>query len=238
MRLIVITLVLGSVATVPTTSFLTNKLTVLQGTKLDTGLLSTLAEEEGSARYVTAPVKTEEIVRSVMATGTLVPALNIEVGSVLSGQVSKLLVDFNDKVKRGQVLAELDDRSCALAVDASQAALGGSRFEIKSYEARLKRAILDLWQTEHQLPVFQARVDTSRISLETAEREFKRKLWRQEREVAAAADVQNMQSRRDAATSALREAEANLANQSGLVSAARADVERARAELANARSAE
>ena len=46
-----------------------------------------------------------------MATGTLVPALNIEVGSVLSGQVSRLLVDFNDKVKRGQVLAELDDRS-------------------------------------------------------------------------------------------------------------------------------
>ena len=94
-----------------------------------------------------------------MATGTLVPALNIEVGSVLSGQVSRLLVDFNDKVKRGQVLAELDDRSYAFAVDASHAALVGSRFEIKSYEARLKRAILDLWQTEHQLPVFQARVD-------------------------------------------------------------------------------
>ena len=47
-----------------------------------------------------------------------------------------------------------------------------------------------------------------------------------------------MQSRRDAATSALREAEANLANQSGLVSAAKADVDRARAELANAQAAE
>ena len=160
-----------------------------------------------------------------MATGTLVPALNIEVGSVLSGQVSKLLVDFNDKVRTGQVLAELDDRSYALAVDASRAALEGSRFEIKSYEARLKRAILDLWQTEHQLPVFQARVDAAKIALETAEREFKRKQWLQEREVAATADVQNIQSRRDAATSALREAEANLANQTGLVSAARADVD-------------
>jgi len=114
----------------------------------------------------------------------------------------------------------------------------GSSFEIKSYEARLKRSILDLWQTEHQLPVFQARVDTTRISLETAERELKRKQWLQEREVAAVADVQNMQSRRDAATSALREAEANLANQSGLVSAAKADVDRARAELANAQAAE
>ena len=47
MRLIIITLVLGSVATVPTTSFLPNKLDFLQSTKLNTGLLSTLAEEEG-----------------------------------------------------------------------------------------------------------------------------------------------------------------------------------------------
>ena len=121
MRLIVITLVLGSVAAVPTTSLLPSKLDFLQTTKLDTGWLSGLAEDEGSARYVTAPVKTEEIVRTIMATGTLVPALNIEVGSVLSGQVSKLLVDFNDKVRKGQVLAELDDRSYALAVDASRA---------------------------------------------------------------------------------------------------------------------
>ena len=185
MRLFVITLVLGSVAAVPTTSFLPNKIDFLDRIKLDTGWLPTLAEEEGPARYVTAPVKTEEIVRTIMATGTLVPALNIEVGSVLSGQVSKLLVDFNDKVRKGQVLAELDDRGYALAVDASRAALEGARHEIRSYEARLKRAILDLWQTQHQLPVFQARVDTGRIALETAEREFKRKQWLQEREVAA-----------------------------------------------------
>ena len=238
MRLIVITLVLGSVAAVPTTSLLPSKLDLLQTTKLDTGWLSGLAEDEGPARYVTAPVKTEEVVRTIMATGTMVPALNIEVGSVLSGQVSKLLVDFNDKIRKGQVLAELDDRSYALAVDASQAGLEGARYEIKSYEARLKRAILDLWQTEHQLPVFQARFDTAKIALETAERELKRKQWLQEREVAAIADVQNVQSRRDAAMSAYREAEANLANQTGLASAAKADVDRARAELANAQAAE
>ena len=238
MRLTVITLVLGSVAAVPTTSLLPNKFDFLQTTKLDTGWLSGLAEDEGPARYVTAPVKTEEVVRTIMATGTLVPALNIEVGSVLSGQVSKLLVDFNDKVRKGQVLAELDDRSYALAVDASRAGLEGARYEIKSYEARLKRAILDLWQTEHQLPVFQARIDAARIALETAERELKRKQWLQEREVAAIADVQNVQSRRDAAMSAYREAEANLANQTGLASAAKADVDRARAELANAQAAE
>jgi HlyD family secretion protein len=238
MRPILISLVLGSVAAVPATS-------LLHKTKYDAGhvetpdlsWLSTLSGD-GERQFLTASVKSEQIVKTVMATGTLVPALNVEVGSVLSGQVSRLLIDFNDKVEKGQVLAELDDRTYALAVDASRAAYQGSQFEIESYKARLKRALLDQWQAEHQLPVFQARVDSAKIALETADRDLKRKLWLQEREVAAIADVQNVQSRRDSANSSLREAQANLANQTGLVSAAQADVDRARAELANAQATE
>ena len=231
MRLTVITLALGSVAAVPASSYLdvTSYLhSRLHLTKLES---EWLPEDAAPTRYVTAPVKAEEIVKTVMATGTLVPALNVEVGSVLSGQVSKLLVDFNDKVKKGQVLAELDDRTYALAAEASRAGLEGAKFEIKGQEARLKHAILDLWQAQHQLPVFTARLDAAKIALETAERDSKRKQWLQERDVAAIADVQNAQARRDAAASVLREAEANLANQTGLISAAKADVDRARAEL-------
>jgi HlyD family secretion protein len=239
MRVMVITLVLGSAAAVPTTSFLqTSQLDIVRTIKLESNWLPALGDADEPGQYVTAPVKSDEIVKTVLDKGTLVPALNVEVGSVLSGQVLRLLVDFNDKVKKGQVLAELDDRTYGFAVDASRAALEGSRFEIKSYGARLKRSMLDLWQTEHQLPVFQARVDMAKIALETAEREFKRKQWLQEREVAALADVQNFQSKRDAATSSLREAEANLANQTGLVAAAKADVDRARADLAIAQASE
>jgi len=228
MRLMLISLALGSAAAVPATSYLPNS--YLNLAKLESGWFA--AQDNAEPRYVTAPVKNEEIVKSVMATGTIVPALNVEVGSVLSGQVSKLLVDFNDRVKKGQVLAELDDRTYSFAADASRAALEGSKFEIKSQEARLKRAILDLWQTEHQLPVFNARVDVAKVALETAERDFRRKQWLQEREVAAVADVQNVQAKRDAANATLQEAMVNLANQNGLISAAKADVERARAELA------
>jgi HlyD family secretion protein len=238
MRLIVMTVVLGSAAAVPSTSFLEATKLDLQKIKLDSSWLPVLDGSHEPDQYVIAPVKRDEIVKTVLATGTLVPALNVEVGSVLSGQVLKLLVDFNDTVKKGQVLAELDDRNYGFAVDASRAALEGSRFEIQSYEARLKRATLDLWQTEHQLPVFQARVDMAKIALETAERDFKRKQWLQEREVAALADVQNFQAKRDAAASSLREAAANLANQTGLVAAAKADVDRARADLSNARASE
>jgi HlyD family secretion protein len=232
MRLMLISLTLGFAA-VPATSYLHTS--YLDLTKLESGWFA--PEDSARPRYVTAPVKSEEIVKSVMSTGTMVPALNVEVGSVLSGQVSKLLVDFNDHIKKGQVLAELDDRTYALAAEASRAALEGSKFEIRSQEARLKRAILDLWQTEHQLPVFTARVDVAKVALDTAERDFKRKQWLQEREVAAVADVQNVQAKRDAANAALQEAMANLSNQNGLISAAKADVERARADLSAAQAA-
>jgi HlyD family secretion protein len=85
--------------------------------------------------------------------------------------------------------------------------------------------------------VFTARVDVAKVALDTAERDFKRKQWLQEREVAAVADVQNVQAKRDAANAALQEAMANLSNQNGLISAAKADVERARADLSAAQAA-
>jgi HlyD family secretion protein len=46
--------------------------------------------------YVTSPVTIDEVVKTTMATGSLIPSLNVEVGSVLSGQIKKLCVDFND----------------------------------------------------------------------------------------------------------------------------------------------
>jgi HlyD family secretion protein len=230
MRLMAITsLVLGSVAAFPATSY-------LQRTNTNADWVPGFSDATGAVRYVTAPVKADEVIKTVMATGSLIPALNVEVGSILSGQISKLCVDFNDKVKKGQVLAELDDRTYALAADASQAAKEGAKFEIAGFEARLKRAILDLWQAEHQLPVFTARVDGAKIALETAERDYKRKQWLQEREAAAAADVLNTQARRDSLAATLHEAEANLGNQTGLIASARADVEKARADLAGAQA--
>lgn len=240
MRIMAITsLVLGSVAAYPASSYLQEVTTssYLQRVNISPGWMSGFLNASGApARYVTAPVKAEEVVKTVMATGSLIPALNIEVGSVLSGQISKVRVDFNDRVTKGQVLAELDDRTFALAADASRAAMEAAKADIEGLQARLKRATLDCKQAELQLPVFSARVEGVRISLETAERDYKRKLWLQERDAAAAADVLNVQAKRDSVAAALEEAQANLSNQTGLIAGAHADVEKARADLASAQA--
>lgn len=199
-------------------------------------LPASLTEAAPAPDYVTAPVKVDEIVKTTMATGTLIPSQNVEVGSVLSGQIEKLRVDFNDKVVKGEVLAELDERSFKLAVNASRAALDSAGADEKAAAARLERARVDVQQASEQRAVLAARVDRAKVALDVAEREFKRKTWLQEHSAAPLAEVQDSQSRRDAAAASLRESEAVLANQGAVIEAARADMNKATADIASAHS--
>src|SRR3954454_2646582 len=59
-------------------------------------------------RYRIAPVKRGDVHQTVTAMGTLNAVVTVEVGTQLSGQLAKVHVDFNDEVKAGQPLAELD----------------------------------------------------------------------------------------------------------------------------------
>src|ERR1700704_7042241 len=58
--------------------------------------------------YQTAVVGRGPITQSVTATGTLNPVVNVQVGSQVSGNIQKLFVDFNSKVKAGDVVAQID----------------------------------------------------------------------------------------------------------------------------------
>src|SRR3982751_1100316 len=60
------------------------------------------------ATYQTANITRGPITQAVTATGTLNPVLNVQVGSQVSGNISKLFADFNSQVKAGQVVAQID----------------------------------------------------------------------------------------------------------------------------------
>src|SRR5947199_2507645 len=62
----------------------------------------------GAATYQTASVTRGPITQAVTATGTLNPVVNVQVGSQVSGNISKLFADFNSQVKAGQVVAQID----------------------------------------------------------------------------------------------------------------------------------
>src|SRR5215212_5678679 len=62
----------------------------------------------GSTAYQSAVVTRGPMTQSVTATGTLNPVVNVQVGSQVSGNIQKLFVDFNSKVKAGDVVAQID----------------------------------------------------------------------------------------------------------------------------------
>jgi HlyD family secretion protein len=96
--------------------------------------------------FVTTPLARGNLTLSVMANGTLQPTRSVSIGSELSGTVSRVLVDVNDKVKKGQVLVELDTaklndqivRSRA-ALDAARAALAQANATVKESQANFDR---------------------------------------------------------------------------------------------------
>jgi len=86
------------------------------------------------AKYTFQNIETGDITQSVAANGTLNPLVLVTVGSQVSGKVIKLHVDFNDRVEKGQILAELDP--ALLDAQAAQ-----SDASVKSAEATLELAI-------------------------------------------------------------------------------------------------
>jgi HlyD family secretion protein len=63
---------------------------------------------KGPVQYYTAGVESGEIKQVVEATGTINAVITVQVGSQVSGAISKLYVDFNSHVKKGQIVAQID----------------------------------------------------------------------------------------------------------------------------------
>lgn len=90
-----------------------------------------------------AKVEKNDLAKSVVATGKVEPITKVEVKSKASGIVTKLLVEYGDRVKRGQLLAQLDKEEIMAQVDQSKAALEAADANLKGAEADFERAKVD-----------------------------------------------------------------------------------------------
>jgi HlyD family secretion protein len=90
-----------------------------------------------------AKVEKGDLAKSVVATGKVTPITKVEVKSKASGIVKKLLVDYGDRVKKGQLLAQLDKIEIEAQVEQSKAALEAAEANLKSSQADSERAKVD-----------------------------------------------------------------------------------------------
>ena len=88
-------------------------------------------------------VEKGDLAKSVVATGKVTPITKVEVKSKASGIVKHLLVDYGDKVKKGQLLAQLDKEEIEAQVEQSRAAAEAAEATLKGSEADYERAKVD-----------------------------------------------------------------------------------------------
>ena len=112
----------------------------------------------------TAPISHITIRNSVTATGTVEPVTQVEVGTHVSGIIDKLYADYNDQVKAGQLIAEMDTVTLQAELESAQAQLASSKTE---YEYQTKNYARTKTLHEKQL-VSDAEYDQAFYLYETA----------------------------------------------------------------------
>jgi HlyD family secretion protein len=90
--------------------------------------------------YVTAQAKVGPLRETVMATGKFKGLDSVDVGAQISGRVARVLVDFNDQVKAGQTLAEIDPAQLMSRVEQSRAQVSAADASLRLAKATLGQA--------------------------------------------------------------------------------------------------
>ena len=102
-------------------------------------LLLSGGKKEEKVEFETAKVEEGNIQTTITATGTIEPVTSVTVGTQVSGIVSKLYVDYNSVVKKGQVIAELDKTNLISELTAQRANLSSAQSSLNYQQANYNR---------------------------------------------------------------------------------------------------
>ena len=130
--------------------------------------------ERNKVTWRTAKVELGSILAVVNSTGTIKPKLQVTIGSFVSGPITELHCEFNQEVKKDELLAKIDPRIYQASVDRDQATLANREADVFRVQAQLQQAINDekravALRAEDETFIAQAEMDRfmfSRIGLE------------------------------------------------------------------------
>lgn len=127
--------------------------------------------------YKFGTVTQGDIEQSVSANGTINPVTLVSVGTQVSGRVSKLYVDFNDKVQEGQILLELDDALFTAQISQSQGLVNNAEAAVelaKANEARARSLFSQEYVSRQELDQAVQALKSAKASLQTAHAQLQR----------------------------------------------------------------
>ena len=121
----------------------------------------TLRPADEAQKFKLAKLEQGPLQAVVAAAGTVRPVVQVSVGTQVSGQIRELLVDYNDEVKKGQVIARIDPQSFESKVSQATADVDAARATALTGEANINAAL--------------ASAGKARLDADNAARDLKRK---------------------------------------------------------------
>src|SRR5215471_3748562 len=141
------------------------KVLIVVGIVLGVGLLVGLTVNQTQKNVVTVQtgkVMKQDIASVVTASGEIKPLTYVNVGANAGGRIVRLLVKEGDKVKKGQLLAQLENIQSGATVEAMRASLSSSETDALAQDAALKTAVAQ--QESSKASLAQAKLDFDRAA--------------------------------------------------------------------------
>ena len=198
----------------------------------------TLKPKETTPNYLTATAEIGDIENNVMASGKVKALNTVDVGAQVSGEVTRLFVEVGDEVKKGDLIAQIDQvtqknnlSNEQASLEQSEAALQSARAESLSRQASLKSAQADL--ASRQAELRQAQADFSRLQgLLAIDAISQQDYDTQATKVATAqASVANARAAIETAKAAIATTEANINSQQAALRKSQTNVSTAQEDL-------
>ncbi len=208
---------------------------LLLAAAIGTGVFYYLHQSQ-TPEYITARIDRGDIDSTVNTTGNLNAVITVQVGSQVSGNIIALYADFNTKVTKGQLVAEIDPAPFKAAVEQATATLNAANAAIVTARAGLAKSQSDLAAAQanvvnQRANVAKAQSASTLAAVETDRRKTMLKTGSTSQEDADIAQANYEQSLAgvDAAQAAVRAAQAAADSAAKSVEVARTQIDQARA---------
>jgi HlyD family secretion protein len=200
------------------------------------GLGYSYSQEGSTPTFLTAPVERGSISNLVKASGTVEAVVSVDVSSQLSGRIAEVFVNFNDDVKAGQPIAQIDQEIFAARVNEAKAALSVAGANAEVQKAALDRAGVGVANAQTAKKLAEAQSAANKARQDEAERELQRKLELARTGSVAEQQLSQARASRDSGAADLRASLEQIQMKAQAIAIAQAEQRMAEANVQNAQA--
>ena len=200
------------------------------------GLGYTYSQETSVPTFLTAAVERGSISTLVKASGSVEAVVSVDVSSQLSGRIAEVFVNFNDTIKAGQPIAQIDQEIFAARVNEAKAALRVARATAQVEKAALERATVAVTNAQTGKKLAEAQSAANKARQDEVERDLLRKLELARTGSGTERDLSQVRALRDAGAADLRASLEQIQMKEEAIAIAKAEKYMAEANLENAQA--